>query len=71
MDKVPFSEIIRVGIPAHIFKNKAILTLIKHQNVELGTEDWAIIQGRTRDKGESNYLCIRSPSTSTSLTRHH
>ncbi|XP_037827564.1 uncharacterized protein LOC119615628, partial [Lucilia sericata] len=52
LDQVPFRTTVRVWVPPPILEDKSILTLIKRQNKELGTDDWTIERERTRDNGE-------------------
>lgn len=50
-------------------ENQAILKPIKGQNKELDAEDWTIVRRRMRDKDDRN--SIKTPSTSTTVTRRH
>ncbi|XP_037824235.1 uncharacterized protein LOC119612497 [Lucilia sericata] len=59
LDQVPLRTTVRVWVPPPILEDKSILTLIKSQNKELGTDDWTIERGRTRDNGEGKDLWIK------------
>ncbi|XP_065354573.1 uncharacterized protein LOC135958585 [Calliphora vicina] len=69
LDQVPFRTTVRVWVPPPLLEDEATLTLIKRQNKELGTEDWTIERGRSRDKGEGKDLWIKIGSESLRLLR--
>ncbi|XP_065356855.1 uncharacterized protein LOC135951183 [Calliphora vicina] len=68
LDQVPFRTTVRVWVPPPLLEDESTLTLIKRQNKELGTEDWTIERGRSRDKGEGKDLWIKIGSESLRLT---
>lgn len=69
MDQIPYQTTVKVWIPPPVIEDEAILTLMKRQNKGLGSDDWRIIRGRARDKGDGKDLWIKVNSESLRLLR--
>lgn len=59
IDQIPSWTTVRVWIPPPVLEDEAILRLVKVQNKCFQTQDWSIVRGRARDKGDGKDLWIR------------
>lgn len=69
IDQIPSWTTVRVWFPPPILEDEAILRLVKVQNKYLQSQDWSIVRGRARDKGDGKDLWIRVGSESLRLLK--
>ncbi|XP_036347572.1 uncharacterized protein LOC118756950 [Rhagoletis pomonella] len=74
LEVVPLSEVpsrttVRVWIPPPLVEDETSLALIKCQNVDVIPDDWTIVRGRARDKGNGKDLWIKIGPQSLQILR--